>query len=877
MSMSFSLPKYMKVRNSIQESIQNETLPSKSRLASIAKMSVHFGVSPSVIQRALNELVNDGFVECRGASGYYVSNKKINRKPVEENTADKQKNSDNCTVPVYFACAHHSDLVWRKTYEEADETRRDQTERLIEIAEKNPEFHFYFEQAEIPVRLPEFKDRLNKLLENGQAEMIGGTAIPDLNMISGETFLRILLQGKDDYKKIFGIVPDIACLSDAFGMPIQVPQVLSLCGYRYLVPGRMPNPPASLDIQKPFYWDGANKTSILVSEPVYLNDIAYTTNVPVMYDKETYTRQKLERLVSDSENRFAVFYKEEGLFDESICQIVDQVNRSGMREIRFGSLQEYFEMHSSGEHPRYIGEFNPIFTGCYSTRIKNKQMIRKAEIMMRRAETLAAAEGKTLDISELQKELFRVAFHDSLCGCCTDDAQEGIQKKFSNILSGLEKLCVPPKKKRKTFFIANTSSVQGNQLVCSESAPKGIPAQQIDGNYYYFADMPAVGGKNFQEGTPNGGVKDVKEKKIRTAFFTVDFSEKYPKFTCPDNVFGDTFSAVTIRPDFGSMWTERYKEAVLDEKYSCEEPYTITDGPVFYQASTSGKIVPETVQIGHTNKPWNGFKSLSWKKDFYFPKSQDYFFLKLTLNFTGCNTKILVNFPHQLDPFTLERTDSVPFGSLSRKPYFETESRYESTMCSMDSSTYLYAGGDWPILDWTDFSDRRTGLAIANNGIPGCWASGSKITFSLCRSGTAVEDGAMEAGPGGYDNGVHEYWFAFRVHKPGELWKAAELGNILNRMPSESRPLPEGEWLSWDRKNIELSSAEKKGNSLILRFYEFYGKRSDVTLSGAWIDDADIVEIMPTGDKICDVQKNKITFAPFEIKTLMVTPKIKKK
>ena len=72
MSIQSEPPKYIVVKESLLESIQHDQLPPRSRLAPIAKMSKHFGVSPSVIQRALNEMINEGFIESRGSSGYYV-------------------------------------------------------------------------------------------------------------------------------------------------------------------------------------------------------------------------------------------------------------------------------------------------------------------------------------------------------------------------------------------------------------------------------------------------------------------------------------------------------------------------------------------------------------------------------------------------------------------------------------------------------------------------------------------------------------------------------------------------------------------------------------------------------------------------------------
>ena len=881
MSILSDPPKYIVVKESILEGIRRDKLPARSRLAPIAKMSVHFGVSPSVIQRALNDLVSDGFVECRGPSGYYVRGDAGKKETESAGTEESRERtqpplppSGKTIPPVYLICSHHSDLVWRRTYEEAGEVRRAQTERLIEIAERNPEFHFYFEQTETPVRLPEFHTRLKALLKSGQAEIIGGMLIPDLNMISGETFLRSLLQGRADCRKFFGTAPETACLSDAFGMPIQVPQILTLCGYRYLLPGRCPNPPDSLNTDRPFRWIGANDTSVLVFNPVPILDIDHLTNVPVIYDPHTRIRNLLEALAGGLDHSFANFCKEEGLFEDDICRIAEQVNRGALREIRFGALRDLFDSLAEEEHPRYRGEFNPVFTGCYSTRIENKQLMRKAEILMRRAELLAAARERELPSEEMEKELFRAAFHDSLCGCCTDAAQRGIRKKLDSVLAFAEKQSAPPKAPGKTFFIANTSSVKGRQLVCSRTAPAGVVSEEIDGSCYFYADLPRIGGSAFSAGPAPKRAKKIKARSFKTKFFSIDLNNKYPRITSPlGDVFSDRFGALRIRPDFGSLWTERFKDAPLDDSCSQESSFTVLEGPLFFRAFCAGRIVPDRktrLLYGHTDCPWNGFHSLSWKKEFLFPKDLDFFFLRLTLDFHGRNTKILVSFPHKLDPFQLTRTDSVPFGSISRKPYFEVDCRFESTMKQLRNSDYSSAMGDWPVLDWSDFADDRAALAIANSGTPGCWSAGNDVTFSLLRSGTAVEDGALVPDPGSFDNGVHEYLFAFRAHQPGELWKAAELGNILNRMPSESVPLPEGQWLSWDRDNIALSSAFRKDGRLILRFFEFAGRKCQVGFSGSWVDAGTLSEITPEGAFLRELPGNTAVFAPGEIKTLSI-------
>ena len=63
----------------------------------------------------------------------------------------QEKKNDSQLSPVYFICGHHSDLVWRRTYSEADQVRKEQTEHLIRIAEKNPE-----EKSKIKFKVPWF-------------------------------------------------------------------------------------------------------------------------------------------------------------------------------------------------------------------------------------------------------------------------------------------------------------------------------------------------------------------------------------------------------------------------------------------------------------------------------------------------------------------------------------------------------------------------------------------------------------------------------------------------------------------------------------------------------------------------------------------------
>jgi hypothetical protein len=73
-------------------------------------MSRHFKVSLCVIQNALKELVTDGFIECRGASGFFVLPNQALAQAKNEDAADCAARSP-LPGKMFLSCLHHSDLT----------------------------------------------------------------------------------------------------------------------------------------------------------------------------------------------------------------------------------------------------------------------------------------------------------------------------------------------------------------------------------------------------------------------------------------------------------------------------------------------------------------------------------------------------------------------------------------------------------------------------------------------------------------------------------------------------------------------------------------------------------------------------------------------
>ena len=408
MALTTSPTKRQQVIDEISENIKLGKIEVGTRLSTVRDMSEHFNVSLSVIQGAMKELIDYGMVECKGASGFYV-------KPIEPAKIDDPIKSSKRILPadggrVFLSCHHHSDLVWRRTSDEYAELRDKQIDLLLEYSKKYSGFQFFFDQSEVVrsylERNPDKLEQMRKLVGAGRVELIGGMCIPDLNMCCGESLLRNLLGGRRYYRETFGVEPLVASMNDAFGMCSQLPQVLFKSGYRFLIPGRMPGLPSDAAGNRPFTWRGLDGASIIVSPATaYLSHSGYDFNVPVEYPPSVRLGQTVAPLKKIEGDVMAHYMTEEDLIEEDIFWIMDAANRTGGRPLEFGRVQSFFERINPSALPVVNGEFNPTFTGCYTTRIEIKKLVRRAESLLFNAEALCAVVGSETGLDNLSGSL----------------------------------------------------------------------------------------------------------------------------------------------------------------------------------------------------------------------------------------------------------------------------------------------------------------------------------------------------------------------------------------------------------------------------------------------------------------------------------------
>src|SRR5437868_12174843 len=184
-------------------------------------------------------------------------------------------------------------------------------------------------------------------------------------------------------------------------------------------------------------------------------------------------------------------------------------------------------------------------------------------------------------------------------------------------------------------------------------------------------------------------------------------------------------------------------------------------------------------------------------------------------------------------------TYEIPFGSVERPTTRNTPAEK--------------AQFEVPAQRWADISDATHGFSLMNDCKYGYDAKGNVLRLSLLRAPTYPDPHA--------DEGQHDFTYSLYPH--GGSWRDAmtvRQGYQLNYQPmpleveKHQGPLPaQHSFVQVTPENVVLTAVKKAedDNSLVLRFYEWAGKETDVKLQlppGAQAaSDADLME-RPTAD-----------------------------
>jgi len=376
----------------------------------------------------------------------------------------------NKKFTVHVVPSTHWDREWYITQ------RRFQV-RLVRLMEKvmkrleNDEYkNFLLDGQTVPIEdyleiMPQNREKLKKLIKENRLTVGPWYVVPDTLTPSGESMVRNLMIGKEcleefDGQNSVGYSPDI------FGVASQVPQVLSLFGYKYIQTSRGENTPdgkfhAEVNFASPdgtallSLFDGYASGISLSYESVWKNMTIQKVCAKDIYEQTSQMLEEHEKLgYFLGKNRILIVGVDHVEPNSNLTEVIKELSvLSPDTEFIHSTQDDYFaalekELKNTelctvtGEQiGGYKGHF--VIGNTISTRPDIKLLNRKAENMLEKytAPLNAFVQGldsfyefdadKTIDCA--WRELVKNHAHDSICACSVDDVTEDIKVRLRDV------------------------------------------------------------------------------------------------------------------------------------------------------------------------------------------------------------------------------------------------------------------------------------------------------------------------------------------------------------------------------------------------------------------------------------------------------------
>lgn len=770
--------------------------------------------------------------------------------------------------PIVNVIGHtHIDVEWQWTREQTREKIQRSFSTAKALMDKYSEFKFMLSQPELYRYLkeeaPEKYEELKALVKEGRWEPEGAMYLEaDCNLVSGESFIRQIMQGKKFFKDEFGVDSKILFLPDVFGYSAALPQILNKCGVEHFVTSKISwNDTNTMPVDT-FYWEGLDGTEIFTNfittqeyrgvEPQ--NYTTYVGKLTASQMKGTWNRYKQKDYANRSLHTFG-FGDGGGGPTKDMLERYDRLKKGlpgiPVAQMEFlkphlDSVKAQFDENAEKLHrrPKWMGElYLEYHRGTYTSIGKNKKGNRKSEFALSKAEALSyigLLMGKDYDANGLYGNWTKVLhdqFHDIIPGSSIFEVYEQSDKDYAEIAEFCNTVVT-----EKLKAIAENIKTDGGILVYN---PLGFARRgliTVDGKTFETEEIPAFGWKVINPSEIESAVKVnglIAENKYYK--LTLDesgrivslFDKRADRDVIKPNTFGNELQVFEDFPFNYDNWelSDYYKQKmwVLDGKAEIE--------PIFDGSRAGFKVIKKYFKSTVSQNIW--LYSDNTRIDF-----------ESDIDWHEQHQVLKAAFP--LDVHAMNTTYEIQFGHVSRP-------NHENT--SWDKAKYEVYGHKW-----VDMSESGYGVAMLNDCKYGHNTEGSTLKITLLKCGTFPNPVA--------DQGQHTFTYSLMPHigdfrEAGVIHEAYSLNqpleSVLIGANNGSKP-SEFSLINCDKENVIIETIKKceYDNGMIVRMYDAFDRREKATLTVA------------DGFKkayLCDMLENVISEIPFDGRTLTVPVK----
>jgi alpha-mannosidase len=796
----------------------------------------------------------------------------------------------------------HIDMAWLWPWTETVEVVRNTFRSALDLMREYPDFTFTMSSAQAYVWMEEKSPALfrevQQRVKEGRWEIVGGMWVePDLNLPSGESLVRQVLNGKRYFQRKFGVDVKIGWNPDSFGYNWQLPQIYKKCGMDYFVTQKIYWNDTTKIQHKLFWWEAPDGSRILTYFP---HDYANGIDPPKMAeDLAAYA----PALGGEMMHLYGVGDHGGGP-TRTMLDTALRLEAPGtvFPKLRFGTAAGFFadieQKLPSLNVPVWRDELYLEFhRGVQTTQSETKKRIRRSEDLLLNAEKFSALASldayPQASLDRAWKRLLFDEFHDIMPGSGIaqnyEDARlnlEDVGRAGNEALNGaLENIAarvytsgpgVPvlvfnpmawPRTEVVEVEVQLPKSEEGVYVVDSLLKPIDTQVLSVDLKTSLVRMLVKVA-------VPALGYTTLRVSSATPAPVT------RPAVKATADSLENEFLRIKIDPQTGcmtSLFDKRSGTEALAPGVCGNLLQTFVDKPKQWDAwnidadfekqhwdldkADEVKLV-ESGPLRAVIRVKNHFQNSSFVRDITLYAGVPRVDVKTQAEWHEKHILLKVAFP--LSASNDLATFEIPYGSIERPTTRRTPAEQ--------------AKFEVPALHWADLSDATHGFSLLNDSKYGYDAKGNVLRLSLLRSPEWPDPHA--------DEGHHEFTYSLYPHGGG--WREAgtvRRGYELNypllplAVAKHQGSLPaEHSFLQAAEDNVVVTAVKKAedDSTLVIRFYEWAGKKGDVHLrlpvKAEGVQETDLME-RPLHPLPLDASGTEVAVptGPYEIKTVKVT------
>lgn len=796
----------------------------------------------------------------------------------------------------------HIDVAWLWDLEQTRHKAVRTFATMLKLMEEYPEFKFMSSQAQlyqfVKEDQPELFERIRQAVQDGRWEAEGGMWVEaDCNLSGGEALVRQFLYGNEFFERELGKRSRILWLPDVFGYSAALPQILKKSGIDYFMTSKLSWSEFNKSPYDTFLWKGIDGSEVLTHftpSRSYVSadqreshiDLPYFTTYNAMLEPREIKGgwQRFQQKGIDGHFLVSYGYGDGG--GGSTDWMIENARRmtapvGGCPAVRHTFARDFFEaldkrVSNHPALPKWSGElYLEYHRGTYTAQGKNKRNNRKIEIALREAELWSSYAEKACgipypaeEIDGIWRRMLTLQFHDILPGSSIHKVYTDSDEIYADLFEKLTALTAPRMEALAKGIAGDI--VLFNALSCTRDdvvwfdAPEGVTAllshtgeeyaaQYVEGRYVAYvrnlAPMSATGFA-FVYGEAASPRVHLSATAFETPVFRGAFDANMGIISLVDKRTGremvkpgealNRLVCYENRPHNYDAWDINiyYNEHAwpVDELLSCE---VIASGAVMAALRVSYKTGDSTVT-----------------QDMRFYTDIDRIDFVTKIDWHEPHGLLKAHFP--VDVFYNEAQFDIQYGNVRRATHTNT---------SWDVARFEVCAHKW-----MDVSEPNYGFSLMNDCKYGHSVNEKGIALTLVKGSTEPDPTA--------DIGLHHFTYAICPHC-GD-WRTANTPKMAYELNIPVIALPGGQeggalppFAASDRENVIIECVKQalKGEGTIIRLYECFGARTDVSIAlPAGTRNVRLVSLMEDNQDELTLTEGKVslTLKPYEIVSLRV-------